>query len=113
MDFRCFTSPSEGIRTDVKVSGVLGSKAPGTGPDWAPGSWGGHRVMCGKYDGTVRTIRTWGVDVAVHPEFWAAYVVAVDATISHEWLTTTGLTPLGLDFDALRADMAYIQPATS
>ena len=68
--------------------------------------------MCGKYDGSVRTIRTWGVDVAVHPEFWVAYVVAVDATISHEWLTTTGLTPLGLDFDALRADMAYIQPAT-
>jgi len=88
------------------------SQAPGTGPDWTPGSWGGHRVMCGKYDGNVRTIRTWGVDVAVHPEFWAAYVVAVDATILHEWLTTTGLTPLGLDFDALRTDMTYVQVAT-
>jgi len=66
------------------------SQAPGAGTDWVPGSWGAHRVMGGKYDGSVRTIRTWGLDVVVHPEFWSAYVVAVDATISHEWLTTTG-----------------------
>lgn len=84
------------------------SKSPGTGSGWEPGSWGGHRVMCGKYDNNVRTVRTWGFDVVVHPDFWSKYVVAVDATISREWLTTTGLTPLGLDFDALRSDLLYI-----
>jgi hypothetical protein len=85
------------------------SQAPGAGTDWVPGSWGAHRVMSGKYSANVRTVRTWGVDVAVHPDFWSAYVVAVDATISHEWLTTTGLTPLGLDFDALKTDMTDIR----
>lgn len=85
------------------------SKSPGTGTGWAPGSWGGHRVVCGKYDGNIRTVRTWGVDINVHPDFWAAYVVAVDATISHLWLTTTGLTPLGLDLDALKTDMTYVR----
>jgi hypothetical protein len=85
------------------------SNAPGTGIGWEPGSWGGHRVMCGQYEGSVRTVRTWGFDIPVHPDFWSAYVVAVDATISRQWLTTTGLTPLGLDFDALKTDMTYIR----
>jgi hypothetical protein len=83
------------------------SKPPGNGTAWQPGSWGGHRVMCGKYDGETRTVRTWGLDVVVHPDFWKKYVVAVDATLSREWLTTTGLTPLGLNWDALKADIMH------
>lgn len=84
------------------------AKAPGTGPDWVLGSWGYHRIMSGKYDGEVFTVRTWGQDLEVHPEFWAAYVVGVDATLSREWLDTTGLAPAGLDWDALEGDMARL-----
>jgi hypothetical protein len=84
------------------------SKPIGTGPDWAPYSWGGHRVICGKYDGLVRTVRTWGIDVPLHPAWWSAYVVGVDVLLSREWINTTGLSPSGLDWDALKADMASL-----
>lgn len=78
--------------------------APGTGADWAPGSWGAHRVLAGKYDGETRTVRTWGRDIIMHPEFWARYVISCDLAISREWLTATGLTPAGMDWGALTAD---------
>ena len=83
-------------------------EAPGKGTQYDAGSWGFHRVVSGKYDGDVRTVRTWGQDIIVHPEWWDAYAVAVDATISREWLDTTGLTPTGLDWDALQADRASL-----
>jgi hypothetical protein len=79
--------------------------APGPGPEWAPGSWGNHRVMVGKFNGTERVCRTWGQDVVIHPEFWSAYSLGVDASLSREWLDVTGLAPSGLDWDALAADM--------
>jgi hypothetical protein len=81
------------------------SKAPGTSADWKAGSWGAHRIPAGKYDGSERTIRTWGRDLLVHPDFWDAYCLAVDVTVSREWLSATGLAPSGLDFDALEQDV--------
>ena len=89
---------------DVSVWG----KAPGTGPEWAPGSWGSHRVAVAAFDGLERVCRTWGDDVVMHPDFWAAYVIGVDATLSREWMSATGLSPAGLDWDALTADMAKL-----
>jgi hypothetical protein len=82
------------------------NQAPGQGSDYAPGSWGMHRVAAGAFDGRERTVRTWGNDVIMHPEFWLRYVVAVDASLSREWLDATGLSPDGLDWDALTADLA-------
>ncbi len=84
------------------------SKAPGTGPSWRPGSWGGHRVLSGKYDGPNRTVRTWGRDIDMHPAFWDAYVVAVDVLLSRQWFSATGLSPSNLDWDALQGDMAFL-----
>jgi len=84
------------------------AKAPGFGSDWDPGSWGAHRVVSGKYDADIRTIRSWGLDIDVHPEWWAAYAISVDITLSRGWMDTTGLTPSGLDYDALRADLYQI-----
>ncbi len=83
-------------------------QAPGAQGTWAPGSWGYHRVMVAAYDGQFRTVRTWGEDVQTHPDFWARYVVAVDVAISRGWLTTTGLTLAGMDWDALEADVALV-----
>ncbi len=84
------------------------SAAPGTGAFWKPASWGYHRVVVAKFDGAVRVCRTWGQDVAIHPAFWAAYVVAVDATLSREWMAATGLAPSGLDWEALEADLTEL-----
>ena len=82
--------------------------APGTGPEWEPASWGYHRVVSGKYDGDVFTVRSWGLDLALHPEFWSRYAARVDVTIAREWFTSTGLSPMGLDWDQLKADMGQL-----
>lgn len=83
-------------------------RAPGTGSDWAPGSWGAHRVPAGSYDGLARTVRSWGKDLVVHPAFWAAYVISVDVALSHEWLDATGLSPSHLNWAQLTADTARL-----
>jgi hypothetical protein len=84
------------------------AQAPGTGSQWVAGSWGCHRVMTGKYDQDTRVLRSWGQDIEVHPEWFNAYAISVDVLISRDWLRTTGLTPSGLDFDALRNDIASL-----
>ena len=81
------------------------AKSPGDGAGWEPGSWGNHRVLVGAYDGLERVCRTWGQDVVMHPEFFARYCIGVDVTLSREWLDTTGVSPAGLDWDALRGDI--------
>jgi hypothetical protein len=84
------------------------SQPPGAGAGWEPASWGYHRVMAGAFDGVERMCRTWGQDVAIHPAFWSAYVVGVDAALSREWMAATGLAPSGLDWDALEQDIASL-----
>lgn len=84
------------------------SKAPGTGPSWQPGTLGQHRITSSKYDELTRTVRTWGLDIEMHPEFWSRYVIATDAILSREWLDATGLTPDDLDWDALTGDLAAL-----
>lgn len=79
-------------------------QVPGTGEEWKAGSWGMHRVGSGKYDGDVFTIRTWGEDKPVHPDMMRLIIIAAEVRISRTWLRTTGLTPSGLDWDALMAD---------
>ena len=84
------------------------SQPPGVGAGWEPGSWGCHRVMVGAFDGAQRVCRTWGEDVTIHPAFWSAYVIGIDAALSREWLDATGLAPSGLDWDALEQDVASL-----
>jgi hypothetical protein len=81
------------------------SKAPGDGPSWEPASWGYHRVCLGAAYEAEFIVRSWGRDVGIHPEWWARYAVAVDATLSRDWLNAMGGAPDGLDWDQLAADM--------
>ena len=81
---------------------------PGTGPDWAPGSWGAHSVAAGRQDATSFSVRTWGTDLIISHAFFFAYCVAVDGMLDREWLATTGLSPSGLDWTALHGDMASL-----
>jgi hypothetical protein len=64
--------------------------------------------MSGKYDGDILTVRTWGIDIVVHPEWWSRYVLAVDTTLSRQWMRSTGLAPSGLDWEALETDIVSL-----
>jgi hypothetical protein len=84
------------------------SVAPGNTADWQPGSWGMHRVAVGAFDGRQRVCRTWGLDLILHPDSWLKYGVRNDICVSRNWIDTTGLSPAGLDWDALVADVEAI-----
>lgn len=92
------------------------SVAPGSGPDWVPGSWepgtgvAEHRVGSGKYDGDWFTLRTYGRDLVVHPEALKRYLIGAEVRISRDWCETTGLAPSGLNFDELMADRLRLAP---
>lgn len=43
------------------------------GPEWQPGSWGGHLVYAKAYDGDEFEILTWGMKVRVTKSFLAKY----------------------------------------
>lgn len=78
-------------------------------PSGQPGGWGSHRVCSGRYDadGTMWVL-SWGIYIPVTPQAWAAYTLAVDVTLSRDWLNATGLSPAGLDLLALQSDMAAL-----
>ena len=80
-------------------------------PDWKPGGWGPHRVGGGKYDGDTLEVLTWGKYVPVHPRWFSAYALGCDATISREFLDTTGIAPNGLDWSALENDIRLLATA--
>ena len=85
------------------------SQAPGTGTDWTT-VWGEHEVCLAATDGEALCwVRTWGNDLEVHPDIRRRFMIGVDVPLDLSvggWLQTTGLTPMGLDYAALRADVA-------
>lgn len=78
------------------------------GPRAKAGSWGGHAVHCGQFDGRGITCTTWGRTQRMTWGFWNAYVAEAFAPISLDWLTAAGTTPTGLNLDALLADLHRI-----
>jgi hypothetical protein len=78
---------------------------------WKPGSLGGHRVCLGAYDEVGFTARSWGWDISVSEGFVGAYALQIVATVSRSWLDSRGLSPAGLDWAALEADLAGIASA--
>lgn len=89
-------------------------RAPGDGPDWNE-VVGEHETVLVAADGRDGfTTRTWGLDLPVHPEVLGRYLIAVDVPLdlaAGGWCDATGLTPAGLDREALAADMAAIAAA--
>ena len=81
---------------------------PDGSPDRVPYSEGGHRVMCGRHDADGFWLVTWGQQIFASPAFLAAYTVGVDAVVSRRWIEATGLSPDGLDFDALVGEAGRI-----
>jgi hypothetical protein len=85
------------------------AKAPGTGADWLPGSWGGHQVPVGRYDSDgaggakVLTCVTWAAEQAMHPDFVAKYAQGWQAPLSRLLLGAAGVSPNGLNWDEAMA----------
>lgn len=78
--------------------------APGQGSDWdLCGAC--HRVLFGRFDGVARWVRSWGRDLAVHPDWWRRYCVAVDLLLDRAWLDARGRSPGGLDLQELMRAM--------
>lgn len=77
----------------------------GTGPDWRPGTWGGHCVPILAYrlvGGKLRfLIVTWGQLVEVSEEYLRAFCVETWMPVSQvDWTNTKGKTPSGRTIQA-------------
>lgn len=82
---------------DVPVGGPNG--------DAARGSWGGHCVTVGAYDGSSFSAISWGQIIKMTPAFFRAYCDEAYAVQSPDWIETTAETPSGLDLAQMQADM--------
>lgn len=79
----------------------------GTGPDWAPGSWGGHLVTGDSYtvDGHLGLI-SWGQLGDMTPQFLEAYGEMVLVPLSPDALNAVSHDgPAGFNFAKMRSDL--------
>ena len=77
----------------------------GTGADAAAGSWGGHCVpICG-YDQNVLWCVTWGAIQGLTWQFLETYADEAFALLSRDWLEASGVSPAGLAWGQLLADL--------
>lgn len=78
------------------------------GQPWVvvPGSpiEGGHAVNIQKWDANHVYVVTWGRLQAMTPEFWLTYGDEAWVIITDDWLNENGLSPEGLNVQALLAD---------
>lgn len=61
-----------------------------TGPEWAPGSWGGHAVFGKAYSGNEFEVLTWGMKIRVTKGFIMKYCDEAWAVVDNidPWVTT-------------------------
>jgi hypothetical protein len=70
-----------------------------------PGSWGGHCVPAVAYGPGWFEVITWGAIQRVTDAFMTKYLDEAYGVVSWDWLSDAGITPAGLDMEALKADM--------
>jgi hypothetical protein len=93
---------AEGQRVwDVPTNGRL------TG-DYAPYSWGGHEVIDFSYDQNLTADGTWGEIRLKTRKFDVAYTDQLTVVLTPDILSRTGISPLGFNYDRLRADWEAI-----
>lgn len=85
---------------DVPAGGATGNGLPN--------SWGGHAVPLVAYDETGFTCVTWGAPKRMTNAFVQAYMEEAYAVVSRDWLADSGISPPGLNWAALQAEMKAI-----
>jgi len=68
----------------------------------APGSWGGHQLICTRLGASSMNLPTWDLVKTAELNWWSAYVEQVWAIIHPLWLRA-GMAPSGFDFAQLIA----------
>ena len=79
-----------------------------SGPDSEAGSWGGHCVNLTGYDADTLWCCTWGALQGMTWEWLETYLDEAYVLLSRDWLRATGLSPSGLAWGALQADLANL-----
>lgn len=72
--------------------------------EFAPGSWGGHEVLDVSYDPIYTADYTWGEVKVKTRKFDSAYTDQLTVILTKDNLSRTGISPLGFNYDRLRAD---------
>lgn len=89
-------------------SSPQGTWAVSTGSGSVAGSWGGHCVpICG-YDQKTIWVVTWGYIQAMTWDFFETYCDEAFVFLAHEWIENTGISPSGLAWGQLQADLANL-----
>jgi hypothetical protein len=75
------------------------------GPNWKPGSWGGHLTYCKKYDGSNLYVLTWGMQIRVTQRFLDRYCDEAWAVVdsADSWRSKNSI-----DVDKLMNDLQAI-----
>jgi len=79
----------------------------------APGSWGGHGVPGISYQPGQETVVTWGADLVMTDGFADAYLQEAHVVVTTEMLSRSGVSPAGIDWDRLTADIAALPSVPS
>ncbi len=77
-----------------------------TGPDAAPGSWGGHCVNLVGYSSSGPTCVTWGRLMPMSWQFFSTYCDEAYALISPDFLAAGAAAPSGFNLAQLEQDVA-------
>lgn len=80
---------------------------PGDGSS-TPGGWGGHAVPIVAYSPTGLTCITWGKLLTMTWKFWQNYCDESYTILSHDWVNAQNISPDGVDFYALQADLTKV-----
>lgn len=114
-------SPQGGIRYAIDLFGFcyIGVALPKSaqsqkvwtvtqGPAAKPGTWGGHAIVLVDYDASGPTCVTWGSLVKMTWGFWKKYCDEAYVVLLPSWLNAQGESPVSLNLDQLKADIAAI-----
>lgn len=98
-----------GLQLPVSAQNQVGTQwSVTTGPQAAPGSWGGHCVPLSGYDQNTLWCVTWGTLQAMTWEFLATYCDEAYVLLATDWIAATGQAPSGLAWGQLLADLANV-----
>jgi hypothetical protein len=109
VNFRAYALPI----TAETQQGQWSVEGDGQTGDSAPGSYGYHDIAQQEYDAAAIHIKTWGLPWLVDWDFDTTYEVQGFVVVTREQLSLKGVSPAGVDWTALNADIAKLPSSNS